>query len=603
MSKIHVMDEVLANKIAAGEVVEKCMNVVKELVENSIDAEASEITIRLIDSGVKEIEVSDNGIGMDEEDAKLAFQRHATSKLRNLDDLFYIESLGFRGEALPSIASVSNVRLKTSNGEVGTLLTLSGGKDLKVERADLQKGTTITVSDLFYNTPVRLKYLKNLYVELAHIVEYLNKMALSYPNIKFTLINNDKVLLKTDGNGDLLKVIYEIYGIDITKKMIPISGDNDDYSISGYISFPEVTKGNRNSITTLVNGRVIKNNELNKCIVDCYHTYIHKDRYPVIILNIDVDPILVDINIHPTKMDIKFSKMDTLKELLIELITKRLEELTLIPEVSVRDNYSVSEVRRQIISNDNSDDDFNGVKVDSHNDKYEEIQLDFEVQEEKKEIERKEKQELEESLPFEIEKEEKIEPRIKKMIPRGVVLMTYIVAENEDGMYLIDQHAAAERINYEKILKQMKEKPIIIDLLVPIKIELRSDEFILVKERFSLLESYGFQVEEFGENTLIVRTHPSWIVEERSEEMIRKIVDIMIEKGQFDFDQFIWRIAATTACRMSVMANTYISLEDQEWILENIRYCENPFTCPHGRPTIITYTRYELEKLFKRQLD
>ena len=603
MSKIHVMDEVLANKIAAGEVVEKCMNVVKELVENSIDAEASEITIRLIDSGVKEIEVSDNGIGMDEEDAKLAFQRHATSKLRNLDDLFYIESLGFRGEALPSIASVSNVRLKTSNGKVGTLLTLSGGKDLKVERADLQKGTTITVSDLFYNTPVRLKYLKNLYVELAHIVEYLNKMALSYPNIKFTLINNDKVLLKTDGNGDLLKVIYEIYGIDITKKMIPISGDNDDYSISGYISFPEVTKGNRNSITTLVNGRVIKNNELNKCIVDCYHTYIHKDRYPVIVLNIDVDPILVDINIHPTKMDIKFSKMDTLKELLIELITKRLEELTLIPEVSVRDSYSVSEVRRQIISNDNNDDDFNDVKIDNHKDKYEEMQLDFEVQEEKKEIEKREKQELEESLPFEIEKDEKIEPRIKKMSPRGVVLMTYIVAENEDGMFLIDQHAAAERINYEKILKQMKEKPIIIDLLVPIKIELRSDEFILVKERFSLLESYGFQVEEFGENTLIVRTHPSWIIEERSEEMIRKIVDIMIEKGQFDFDQFIWRIAATTACRMSVMANTYISLEDQEWILENIRYCENPFTCPHGRPTIITYTRYELERLFKRQLD
>ena len=231
------------------------------------------------------------------------------------------------------------------------------------------------------------------------------------------------------------------------------------------------------------------------------------------------------------------------------------------------------------------------------------MQLDFEEQEEKKEIEEKEKQELEESLPFEVEKEEKEEPRIKKMIPRGVVLMTYIVAENEDGMYLIDQHAAAERINYEKILKQMKEKPIVIDLLIPIKIELRSDEFILVKERFSLLESYGFQVEEFGENTLIVRTHPSWIIEERSEEMIRKIVDIMIEKGQFDFEQFIWRIAATTACRMSVMANTYISLEDQEWILENIRYCENPFTCPHGRPTIITYTRYELEKLFKRQLD
>ena len=594
MSRIQVMDDVLANKIAAGEVVEKTMNVVKELVENSIDAKSTEITIKLIDSGVKEIEVSDNGIGMDEEDAQLAFQRHATSKLKNLDDLFYIESLGFRGEAIPSIASVSNMRLKTSNGEVGTLVTISGGKNLHVERSDLQKGTTITVSDLFYNTPVRLKYLKNLYVELANIVEYMNKMALSYPNIKFTLINNDKVLLSTDGNGDLLKVIYEIYGIDITKKMIPIEGENDDYYIHGYISYPEVTKGNRNSITTLVNGRVIKNNELNKCIVDCYHTYIHKDRYPVIVLNIDVDPILIDINIHPTKMDIKFSKMDTLKDLVIDLINKRLEALTLIPEVSVRDSYSVSEVSRQI----NKKEEKEEVKEDTT--KYEEMTLDFNVQEEKIQ----ERKEEIENLPFEVdvEKEEKI-ARIKKMTPRGVVLLTYIVAENEDGMYLIDQHAAAERINYEKIMKQMKQKPIIVDLLVPIRIELRKDEFILARERFSLLEEYGFQVDEFGENTLLIRSHPAWIPEDRTEEIIRKIVDLIIEKGKFDFDQFIWRIAATTACRMSVMAGDYISPEDQEWILENIRYCENPFTCPHGRPSIITYTRYELEKLFKRQLD
>ncbi len=598
MSKIHVMDEVLANKIAAGEVVEKCMNVVKELVENSIDASSDEIIIKLIDSGVKEIEVSDNGIGMDREDAKMAFQRHATSKLKNLDDLFYIESLGFRGEALPSIASVSNVRLKTSNGEVGTIVTLEGGKNMQVTSSDLQKGTTITVSDLFYNTPVRLKYLKNLYVELAYIVEYLNKMALSYPNIKFTLINNDKVLLKTDGNGDLLKVIYEIYGVDITKKMIPIEGENDDYYIHGYISYPEVTKGNRNSITTLVNGRVIKNNELNKCIVDCYHTYIHKDRYPVIVLNIEVDPILIDINIHPTKMDIKFSKMDTLKDLVIDLITKRLENITLIPEVSVRDSYSVSEVHRQITNNIDKEEQ----KEEPEN-KYEEMTLDFEVAEQKKVYEKEKKDKLKEDLPFEIEEEPEKVARIKKMIPRGVVLMTYIVAENEDGMYLIDQHAAAERINYEKILKQMNESPITIDLLIPIKIELRPDEFILARERFDLLKQYGFDVDEFGFDSIIIRSHPSWIPEDKSEEIIRKIVDIIIDKGEFDFDKFIWRMAATTACRMSVMANTYISPEDEEWILENIRYCDNPFTCPHGRPTIITYSRYELERLFKRQLD
>lgn len=598
MSKIKVMDEVLANKIAAGEVVEKTMNVVKELVENSIDAKSTEISIKLIDSGVKEIEVADNGIGMDEEDAKMAFQRHATSKLKNLDDLFYIESLGFRGEALPSIASVSNIRLKTSDGERGTLVTMSGGKDMHIERCDLQVGTTITVSDLFYNTPVRLKYLKNLYIELANIVEYVNKMALSYPDIKFTLINNDKTLLQTDGNGDLLKVIYSIYGIDITKKMIMVSGENDDYYIHGYISYPEVTKGNRNSITTLVNGRVIKNNELNKCIVDCYHTYIHKDRYPVIVLNIDVDPILIDINIHPTKMDIKFSKMDTLKDLVIKLITERLEELTLIPEVSVRDSYSVSEVHRQIVSKEITPEPQEEKKEEQV---YEEMTLDFEVAEAEQKYEAVKEEVEQSSKKEEIPKENKV--RIKKMIPRGVVLLTYIVAENEDGMYLIDQHAAAERINYEKILKQMNEKPVIVDLLVPIKIELRPDEFILVKERFELLEKYGFTTSEFGFNTIIIRSHPAWIPEDRAEDIIKKIVDIIIEKGSFDFDQFVWRMAATTACRMSVMANTYISQEDQEWILENIRYCDNPFTCPHGRPTIITYTRYELERLFKRQLD
>ncbi len=598
MSKIQVMDEVLANKIAAGEVVEKCMNVVKELVENSIDASSDEITIRLVDSGVKEITVEDNGIGMDEDDAVLAFQRHATSKLKKLDDLFNIESLGFRGEALPSIASVSNVRLKTSNGVTGTEVTISGGKDLKVKKADLQKGTTITVTDLFYNTPVRLKYLKNLYVELSYIVEYVNKMALSYSNIKFTLINNDKVLLQTDGNNNQLKVIYEIYGADITKKMIPIENENDDYYIHGYISFPEVTKGNRNSITTLVNGRVIKNNELNKYIVDCYHTYIHKDRYPVIVLNIDVDPILIDINIHPTKMDIKFSKMDTLKDLILETINEKLENLTLIPNVTVRDNYSLNEVSRQIRTKEEDKEE----KVEQEI-KYEEVKLDFEVQEEKRELEEKEEEKLEESLPFEVEKEDKKVARIKKMYPKGVVLLTYIVAENEEGMYLIDQHAAAERINYEKILKQMQENNRPVDLLIPIRIELRKDEYILAKERLQKLEEYNFSYEEFGTNTILIRQHPSWIPEDRAEDIIRKLVDSLIEKGNFDLEKFIWHMAATTACRMSVMAGDYISEEDQEWILENIRYCDNPFTCPHGRPTIITYTKYELEKLFKRQLD
>lgn len=585
MSKIQVMDEILANKIAAGEVVEKTMNVVKELVENSIDAGSDEIEISLIDSGVKEIIVSDNGIGMEEDDAKMAFQRHATSKLKNLDDLFYIESLGFRGEALPSIASVSNVTLKTSDGKTGTLVKLTGGKDMQVERCDLQKGTTITVSDLFYNTPVRLKYLKNLYIELSNIVDYVNKMALSYPNIKFTLKNNDKVLLQTDGSGDLLKVIYEIYGVDITKKMIPINGENDDYYISGYMSYPEATKSNRNSITTLVNGRIIKNNELNKIITECYHTYIPKDKFPIIVMNIDVDPILIDINIHPTKMDIKFSKMDTLKELVTKLIENNLKELTLIPTVSVRDNYSVSEVKTQIKKSEQEEQEQITEEV-----KYENITLDFEIQEQT-------------NTETKQEEKEEVSYRIKEMTPRGIVYLTYIIAENEDGMFIIDQHAAAERINYEKVLKLLKETNIPLDLLIPVKIELSTPEFLIVKENFDLIKTYGFEIEEFGLNTVIIRSHPSWIPTDIAEECIRKVIDIFAENKKFDFDLFVWRMASTMACRMSIKANDYISYDDQLWLLNELRKCENPFTCPHGRPTIITYTKSDLEKLFKRTLD
>ncbi len=586
MPNIKVMDEILANKIAAGEVVEKTMNVVKELVENSIDAESSIIKIELIDSGVKEIKVTDNGKGMDKEDANLAFFRHATSKLKEIDDLFNIESLGFRGEALPSIAAVSNVELKTSNGVVGTKITLSGGKNKKEENSDLQEGTIITVKDLFYNTPVRLKYLKNLYVELANITEYINKMALAYPDIKFSLINNGKTLLDTAGDGNLLKVIYSIYGVDVTKKMIEISGENDDYYISGYISYPEITKSNRNSITTLVNGRVIKNNQLNKAIIEAYHTYIPKDKFPIIVLNIDVDPILIDINIHPTKMDIKFSKFDCLEDLITRLIKEQLEKLTLIPNVSVREEKSIEEVsklkpkfEKEPYIENHKNNEFKQI--------YEEETLNFEINEEQENY------------------QEQVDiPRIKKMIPRGIVYKTYIIAENEDGMYIIDQHAAAERINYEKVLKEItKENKVILDLLVPIKIELPSNEYIVLKQHFDILNSFGFNIEEFGTNTIIIRSHPVWIKEGYEEEDIKKVIDIMISNEKFDLERFVYRISATQACRMSIKANDFLSYEDQEYLLDTLRKCENPFTCPHGRPTIITYTKYDLEKLFKRSID
>lgn len=586
MAKIKIMDEGLANKIAAGEVVEKTMNVVKELVENSIDASSSRIEIELIDSGVKEIKVIDDGKGMGKEDATLAFSRHATSKLTDIEDLFHIESLGFRGEALPSIAAVSKIELITSNEEEGTKILINGGEILDVSPSDLGKGTTIIVRDLFYNTPVRLKYLKNLYIELAAITEYINKMALSYPNIQFSLTNNGKNILKTTGDGDLLKVIYHIYGVDTAKKMIEICGENDDYYISGYISYPEVARSNRNAITTLVNGRVIKNNRLNKVITDAYHTYIPKEKYPIIILNIEVDPILIDINIHPTKMDIKFSKFEELEKVLTNEIVKKLEELLLIPNVSVRDSNTIGDLNIKNYSGD-IEEELENSKIEKKSDTtYEEMILDFEVQDHSKSM------------------DEEVTVRIKKMIPKGIVYSTYIIAENEDGMYIIDQHAAAERINYEKVLKDItKENPIILDLLVPIKIELPSNDYLILKQKLEILTKLGFSIEEFGFNTILVRSHPNWIKEGYEEEDIKKVIDIMICNETFDLNKFVWKISATQACRMSIKANDYMNYDDQVYLLDALRECENPFTCPHGRPTIITYTKYDLEKLFKRAMD
>lgn len=587
MSKIQVMNEDLANKIAAGEVVERCLNVVKELVENSIDAKSSKIRVALKDSGILEITVADDGVGMDEDDAALAFSRHATSKLKSLNDLFHIASLGFRGEALPSIASVSKVELRTSTDDIGTYLYLEGGQLVKKERYPLEKGTTITVKNLFYNTPVRLKYLKSLSTELSLIIDYMNKMALSYPNIKFILENNDKELLNTTGDGNLLKVIYAVYGIDVAKKMIEINGENDDYVISGYVSYPEAAKASRNVMTTLVNGRVIKNQALNRAILDTYHTYIPKDKYPVIVINVAVDPILVDINIHPQKMDIKFSKLDELLNLVTSLIEKKLKEILLIPHASVRNIETIYEVEDALPLEKPKSifDDDNDIKIEKE---VEEVSFDFQ-------------DDSEVITNNEVVKEEY---RIKKMHPLGIIHKTFIVAENEEGMYLIDQHAIAERINYEKFMKELsKENKDTTDLLVPIKLEYPKDEFLKIKEYLDVLKSIGVYLEEFGDHTFLVRRHPTFIYKGREKDSIEKIISILLEKGTFSKEKFIEKTATTLACRLSIKANDYISLEEADYLLETIRTCENPFTCPHGRPTIITYSNYELEKMFKRVMN
>lgn len=582
MSKIKIMDELLANKIAAGEVVERCVNVVKELVENSIDAKSTEIKIELMDAGTKQIKVTDNGVGMDRDDAVLAFSRHATSKLKTEEDLYRIETLGFRGEALASIASVSEVVLTTCSNEVGTNVIINGGKIERVENSEARIGTVIEINNLFYNTPARLKHLSSLYAELANITDYVNKIALSNPNIKFMLINNGNTLLQTSGNGDLLKVIYAIYGLDITKKMLDIQNANEDYTISGYISLPEVHRASRNAMVTLVNGRVVRNQELNRIINDSYHSFKPDNRYPVVVLNIEVDPSLIDVNIHPTKMDIKFSNFDDLKELVKTTIQNRIKSINLIPHIEVEEPEQEIESSIEKV-------------LEKPKKTYEEITLDFDVPvKEDTTI----YQVNSDFLDDEVEEKE----RMPMMYPVGAVHGTYIICQNEKGMYLIDQHAAKERINYEICLEKLTSldnKDI--KLLIPLTFEYTTSEYIILKENLEFLRNMNFEIEPFGINSVIIKAHPTWIPKGNEEKAIRKVIELVIYKEKnFNIKTFNDHLAATMACKMSIKANDSLTLDEMKYLVEDLRKCKNPFNCPHGRPTTIFYSTYDLEKLFKR---
>ena len=577
MAVIKIMDEILSNKIAAGEVVERCSSVVKELVENSIDAKSTEIKVELKESGIKEIKVIDNGIGMDKEDAIMSFNRHATSKIIDEDDLYHIQTLGFRGEALASIASVTNIDLYTSKGEVGTHVNIKGGKVLKVENSDARVGTVISVKDLFYNTPARLKHLKSLYTELSNTMDFMNKIALSHPEIRFVVTNDGKELLKTDGSGNLLKCIKNIYGINIAKKMLDIEASNNDYSISGYISLPEVYKTNRSSIITIVNGRIVKNTELNRMINDSYHSYKPDNYYPIVVLNIKVDTTLVDVNIHPTKMDIKFGNIEELLDLVSTSIKEKLKKKTLIPHIEEKPTI-VKETKT-----------------------YEEIKLDFDIPIVNDVVEEYVvNNELIEETETEIH--EDVEEVMPIMYPIGLVHGTYIICQNEIGMYIIDQHAAKERINYEIVKEKLNnKKKESISMMFPLTLEYTTSEYIILKENFEFLKELNFDIDEFGINSVIVKAHPVWLPKGNEDNSIKKILELVIAKERnFNLDKFNDNVAATMACKMSIKANTAITMEEMENLLNDLRKCKNPFNCPHGRPTTIYYSKNDLEKLFKR---
>ena len=584
MGVIKVMDESLSNKIAAGEVVEKVSSVVKELVENSIDASSTKIVVELINAGIKEIKVIDNGKGMDESDAIMAFTPHATSKIKSENDLYFINTLGFRGEALPSIASVSEVELNTCMENKSTRIYIKGGSILETGVGKVTQGTTIIVRNLFFNTPARLKFLKSFYTELNNVTSLIEKMALSHPNISFTLKSEEKEILKTSGSNDMLKAIHEIYGFNVSKNMVYIEGSNLDYEIKGYVSNINVNKSTKTNMLTIVNKRIVTNSYVNRIIKDAYHTFIAENRYPIVVIDIDVDPTLIDVNIHPTKQDIKFSKMESLEELLFSLIRNTLNKT----DNTFKAYDAVAKNEFPPIEEFQKEENKSILNTFSPTYDYtEKEELNFYVNEE--------------TLDYNITTDNKEEEKFL-IHPVGLAMGTYLFANDEDNVYMIDIHAANERINYEKYLKQLKEaKTSSINLLFPINIELTKNEYMTISENKQFIESLGIDFEEFGMNTIRITSHPTWLKEGYESDSLKRIFDLIISMGKkFDRVKFNEQLAINLSCKMSVKANTSLGPLEQDMLLKRLFKCEFPYTCPHGRPTIIKYTKYELEKLFKR---
>lgn len=615
MQKIRQLDDILANKIAAGEVIERPANVVKELVENSIDANSSKIDVIIEEGGLKLIQVIDNGDGMDKEDALLCFSRHATSKIKDDQDLFCIQTLGFRGEAIPSIASISHFELKTSTGQIGTSVVYEYGKYIENKESDSKKGTNIKVEKLFQNVPARLKYVRSTNAEFANIQTYLERLSLSHPDIAFLLVHNGRTIYKTNGNGNLLEVISNIYGLNVAKAMIPIDFGDDEFHITGFISKIDVNRASRNHMITMVNSRVVRNKVSIDSIKNAYSRYLAEKRYPITILNIEIDPYLVDVNVHPSKLEVRFSKEMKLKELIYQGISEALANVNLTynavadykkPKVNIEQpafefNYDVEDEIEPILkSTDNEN--INHVD-DKNNETFDNIEN--EVVDKENNYNLVQEQNIEYIVPDKQVVETKVESREKlmkkKLLVKGQVHGTYIICEDETGMYLVDQHAAQERINYEYFLDKYQHLNLSMrDLLVPITLEYPLSEFLIIEERKQLLNQVGINLEVFGNCGYVIKQLPLWMQNIDEQVFIEDMVDQVLKDNKVDVVKLQDHAIATLSCKASLKGNTHLSNEGMQNIIDNLMRCDNPYVCPHGRPTLVYYSSYEIEKLFKR---
>ncbi len=619
---MQLSDE-LSNKIAAGEVVERPASVVKELVENAIDANSTVIEIELEEAGLSKIRILDNGDGIASEDCLTAFKRHATSKIKTEQDLFRIRTLGFRGEALPSIASVSMLELKTSTGEeAGTHLKLRGGEIVHHELTSSRKGTELVIENLFFNTPARLKYMKTVNTELGNVTDVVNRLAMSHPEVSIRLMHQGRQLLYTNGSGDVRQVLAAIYGMAVAKKMIPINVQSLDYEVNGYVALPEITRASRNYMSTIINGRFVKNYGLLKAVQQGYHTLLPIGRFPIVFLTITMDPLLVDVNVHPAKLEVRLSKEAELFELIEQGVKAAFKKQQLIPDavVPTKSKAAVQPTEQQTFTFDHQSKPSGYQPSDTIREpsfkevparvdeimptvKTEVIRQDEEPEPTFREIEPYEES-VEENAPIPEPKrsaKEQPEPRVPAMYPIGQMHGTYILAQNEKGLFIIDQHAAQERIKYEYFKRKLGEVDSEVqELLMPLTLEFSGNEALILEEYKDMLAEVGVFLEPFGQNSYIVRSHPPWFPKGEEQETIEEMIQQIFTMKRVNIEKLREEAAIMMSCKGSIKANHHLRNDEIFALLETLRKTTDPFTCPHGRPIIIHHSTYEMEKMFKR---
>ena len=597
MGIIRQLDKQLANKIAAGEVIERPANVVKELVENSIDASARSISIYIEEGGMQLIKVIDDGDGMDAIDARMCIKTHATSKIKDDFDLFNITTLGFRGEAIPSIASISQFELKTSQGMQGYRAFYDCGELKEEGEADAKKGTTITVRKLFHNVPARLKYLKSVNSEFSHIQGFVEKFALASPHIAFSLYHQDRLIFRTSGNGQLIEVIGQIYGLGVAKNMIKVEFSDEEFSISGYISKIDTSRASKANIITLINQRVVRNLMTIDAVNLAYRDYLASDRYPIAFINIEIDPYLVDVNVHPAKMEVRFSKEGQLKELVYNGVKEALKENDLLYQP--KNKETEKETFNKPFAQPSFDLEPEASTMEEKVDLAQEIPVyvNHHVETVAEEIE--EPLVIKETQPA--YQEEAPRPIKKKIYAKTQIHGSYIVGENQEGLYLVDQHAAKERVNYEYYKRKFETFiPIYQDLLIPLVFEFPMSEFMILKEKKDALLKVGIELIEFGNSSFTVKKLPIWMNNIDEKKYIEDMLEQILTINKVDLPSLQEHAVATLSCKASLKANTYLTTQDMQTILDDLMRCDNPYVCPHGRPAVIFYSAYELEKLFKR---